>query len=561
MRAPVAAVAPRFAALLLELLLVSSLLVSKAWGSGERDLRVGFYENSPKISSGAGGKPEGIFVEILEAIADREGWALTWVSCSWQECLQRVEHGEIDLLPDVALTAERDRLYAFHRVPVLSSWNQIYVRRGTDIRSLLDLERRRVAVLDGSVQQEQFEGMVKGFDVNVTLVPAPNFDQAFQSVVEDRADAVVTNRYYGVRHAASYGLVDTSIIFSPSQLYFAAPRHGDQAVLDAIDRNLTQFKQDSSSPYYASLRRWTSNEAPPAMPAWVPWATFSGAALLALAVLWGITLRRTTARLRASDSRQRQLLEDLAVARDMAESSDRMKSAFLATMSHELRTPLNSIIGFSGILLQGLAGPLNDEQAKQLGMVSTSADHLLALINDVLDLSKIEAGQLQVENERFDLSASVHKVAEAVRVQAKKKHLELELDMAPGIGEIESDRRRVEQVLINLLSNAIKFTERGRVSVVASREDGRIVIAVTDTGQGIAREDLDKLFKPFSQVDTGLARRHEGTGLGLSICKRLVDLLGGRIWVESEPGKGSTFAFELPALRSRPSCTEARPCP
>lgn len=241
---------------------------------------------------------------------------------------------------------------------------------------------------------------------------------------------------------------------------------------------------------------------------------------------------------------------ELAVAMEKAQEADRLKSAFLASMSHELRTPLNSIIGFTGIILQGLVGPLNEEQTKQMGMVQHSARHLLSLINDVLDISKIEAGQLKVESEEFEMPQLVTEVKFNLSHLANQKGLELQCKLAPEVGTIASDRRRVEQILINLLNNAIKFTEQGGVYLDCEARNGLLHIRVRDTGIGIKPEDLHNLFKPFRQIDTGLSRRYEGTGLGLNICKRLVDLLGGEIWAESGgEGAGSTFSFTLPLTR------------
>jgi len=278
-------------------------------------------------------------------------------------------------------------------------------------------------------------------------------------------------------------------------------------------------------------------------------------------------LRTRSAREKAEEEleRHRHNLEDLVAQRttelqrinaelvqtmEKAQAADRLKSAFLATMSHELRTPLNSIIGFTGILLQGLVGELNEEQKKQLGMVRVSANHLLSLISDVLDISKIEAGQLQVDHVPFDLPASIRKVEQAIRPLAEKKGLDLTIDIAPDVGTVRSDMRRVEQVLLNLLSNAVKFTEEGRVRLTCSANPGMVIIGVADTGIGIRSEDLDNVFKPFLQIDSGLSRKYEGTGLGLSICKKLVHLLGGDIGVDSVWKEGSTFSFSLPMERS-----------
>jgi PAS domain S-box-containing protein len=237
---------------------------------------------------------------------------------------------------------------------------------------------------------------------------------------------------------------------------------------------------------------------------------------------------------------------ELEAARTRAESADRLKSAFLATMSHELRTPLNSIIGFTGIVLKELAGPLNAEQTKQLGMVRGSARHLLELINDVLDLSKIEAGQLAVRAEPFDLTGVLDRVVESTRPFAQTRGLALETALPAGPIPMVSDRRRVEQILLNVVNNALKFTDTGSVRITVDVQPRVVQIQVADTGIGIKPEDLAGLFQPFKQVDTGLAREHEGTGLGLAICRRLVELLGGEITATSEWARGSVFRISLP---------------
>jgi two-component system sensor histidine kinase/response regulator len=247
----------------------------------------------------------------------------------------------------------------------------------------------------------------------------------------------------------------------------------------------------------------------------------------------------------------------LREAKHAAEAADRVKSAFLATMSHELRTPLNAIIGFTGLVLQELPGPLNDEQKKQLGMVRDSSRHLLALINDVLDISKIEAGELKVAREPFDLGAAVGKVAGIVAPLAEMKGLALRLEGLEHAGAMNGDARRVEQILMNLLSNAIKFTEAGSVTLSVRRindyseKEGAapraaVRLGVTDTGMGIRPEDMAQLFQPFRQIDSSLTRQHEGTGLGLAICRRLAALMGGIIEAESRFGEGSVFSVTLP---------------
>jgi signal transduction histidine kinase len=235
------------------------------------------------------------------------------------------------------------------------------------------------------------------------------------------------------------------------------------------------------------------------------------------------------------------------------EVANRHKSEFLANMSHELRTPLNAVIGFSEVLLERMFGELNDKQADYLQDILSSGRHLLSLINDILDLAKVEAGRMDLELAPFDLPAALENTLTLVRERATRQAIRVTLAVDEGVGEIVGDERKVKQIVLNLLSNAVKFTsEGGQVSVRAAMADGAVEISVSDTGIGIAPEDQETIFEEFRQVGRDALRKHEGTGLGLTLTRRFVELHGGRIRVESELGKGSTFTFTLPERAREP---------
>lgn len=690
-------------------LLLPLLLVSTTKGA-DRQLRVGIYDNAPKIFLDGDDKAAGIYADIMNYIADREGWEVTYVFGTWSEGLERLEEGEIDLMTDVIQSPERKKIYSFQSIPVISSWYQLYTRPGSGIRSLADIEGKRITVLENSMQEAMLIRLAQNMGIQLDLISVSGYGEMFEMVQAGEADGVISNRFYGLLNSGNYDVEDHSIVFQPSNLYFAAPLGKNLDVLETLDRYLIEMKEDPNSVYFESLNRWIRQDADFMLPDWVKVvggvagiavlmglfgsvilkrqvnirsaeladrneqlqalygelklamhslnenekkyrtlfesandailllrdgviiecnpetqttfgysreelvgrkpASFSDevqpegqgsldkfAKLLRLVLekgsltfewtfrrlddvvfyaevslntveLSGETLvqamvRDISVRKRAEialrelnvslEERVEDRTRELAKAKEKAESADRLKSVFLATMSHELRTPLNSIIGFTGILLQELPGPLNEEQQIQMKMVQGSARHLLALINDVLDISKIEAGELEMVNAEFDFSEAVRKVTDIVRPLAERKGLELTVEVNPGIGRIISDQRRVEQILINLVNNAIKFTEKGQVRIHAAEhpaetgdERRTLQIDVEDSGIGIRDEDLAKLFQPFQQVDTGLTRQHEGTGLGLVICKRLADLMEGEIRVASRWEEGSTFSLILP---------------
>lgn len=229
------------------------------------------------------------------------------------------------------------------------------------------------------------------------------------------------------------------------------------------------------------------------------------------------------------------------------EEANRYKSEFLSTISHELRTPLNSILGFSGMLLKGIEGPLNEGQEEDIQSINKSGKYLLSLVNDLLDLARIEAGELLLEKEEADLCALVIEAVELLKPDYSRKALAVSVDLPPeGEALIRVDRRRIEQVLINLLSNAVKFTEKGGVRVQVSLADNHVQVDVRDSGIGIPSEEREHIFNSFKQARRQGEARPKGAGLGLSIARQLVELHGGTIWIHSDVGQGSTFSFKLP---------------
>ena len=279
-------------------------------------------------------------------------------------------------------------------------------------------------------------------------------------------------------------------------------------------------------------------------------ARFAAKELRALAQTFGQMARELSGAYQTLEEKVSQRTSELQAANQELARANKLKSEFLANVSHELRTPLSAIIGFSQILLDGIDGPITDEQVQDISQVNKSGQSLLALINQILDLSKIEAGKMDLTPERVDLPALVTSVLESISPLAQEKGLRIDTRFGPGLPAVEADPGRLKQILINLLSNAVKFTEYGHIEIQAQPSGRMVRIAVKDTGIGISAEAQRVIFEEFVQGDGSSTRRHGGTGLGLSIVRKLVEMHGGAITVVSQPGLGSTFTFTVPGWAS-----------
>ncbi len=522
-------------------------------------LRVGAYENAPKIYTD-NGKVIGFFPELLEYIASKEGWKIEYKHGTWTQCLERLENNEIDILVDVAYTIERATKYDFTNVDVITNWGIVYKSLGSKIETLSELEGKKVAVMNGSIHtvgENGIKNLTQRLGINCTFIEMTNYYQVFQILSDGGVDVGTVNRLFGMFNEDDYDVEKTSIIFNPLGLRFAFPKNAElnKELITAIDHHLLELMKNSNSIYYDLLDSYIFFEVQEFdTPEWIMNILI---ALLGLIILFFSTsallerkVRSKTHELqKAHDGLEKKVTErtkELHKANIRLKELDLLKSMFLASMSHELRTPLNSIIGFTGWLLMRMEGELNEEQTKQLTMVKTNANHLLDLINDILDISKIEAGKLDLNLEEFDIAEVVNEVVTSVLPLVEDKKLQLIHYIPKGV-ILNSDRRRVKQVLTNLVSNAIKFTYEGNIKIEGFMVNKTgLQVTITDSGIGIKEEDIEILFQPFQQIDMSSTKKHEGTGLGLYLCKKILDLLSGDISVKSQFGKGSIFKILLP---------------
>ncbi len=485
------------------------------------------------------GNPGGITAEYTKILEKMLGIRFEPArDLNWQEIMNRARKKEIDLVTSVVKTPQRSDSLRFTQ-PYISMPVVIFTRNDINyIGSMNELEGRKVAV----VKKYAVEEWITDDFPKIKLVLTGTIEEAFEKLEKGEVHACIGSILVGSYYLGKlqFGTIKVSGETPYTYKLSMGVRSDWPLFAGILQKALDAIPETRQNEIY---KKWISVKYEHGFDYSLFWKILIPSIIvLSLVIYWNRRLSREIEQRVKAD-------KELVKARDAAETANRAKSAFLATMSHELRTPLNSIMGFNSILLMEMAGPLNFEQKKQLKIVKGSSQHLLNLINDVLDISKIEAGEFKLINETFDVQKLINEVIEILKPQAEKKGLEINAYVDGDIGIINGDRRRLSQVLINLLNNAVKFTGRGEITLSGRKNGSRLEIVVKDTGIGISEESIPELFLPFHQLDAGTNRVYEGTGLGLSICRRIIEMMGGEIWVESQPGRGSTFSFAVPIVR------------
>ncbi|MCU4175980.1 ATP-binding protein [Carboxylicivirga sp. N1Y90] len=640
------------------------LFVALSMTKSQDTVRVGAFNLYPGIFLDTDGVVKGFYVDALNSLGEKENIEFVYVYGSWDDGLARMKSGEVDMLTSVAITQDRLNYMDYTSTPLLTVWSEVYVDQDSEIRGILGLEGKTIAIMKSDFNGGFLKQLTTKFDVSCTFVETADFEEVFKLVSKGQVDAGVVNNTFGAPKSVQYGLLTSGIVFNPFDIFFTVKKGANESLLNLLNQYLNDWKHDRNSVYNLALQKWSHDNvgAIEVLPQWLKDAIYF-VVLLVLVLLVFVALLRYRVKVavrkvkyserlfktfmentpayvyikdhnlqhiyrnrmvdrvntaspedknssaktifeahvaRMVEKTDRQIINselnqtniqyqcklngkdtwlhdykfqldlpdnDLAVggvsfditqlketefelikAKEKAEESDRLKSSFLANMSHEIRTPMNGILGFSELLKD--PGLNNEEKEQYIDVIEKSGARMLNIINDIIDISKIESGQMIVNKTDLNINILLDDLNSFFNEEASRKKIKLTLHKALADSEVNlhCDGDMFYAVLSNLLKNALKYTFEGRIefgyTLNASQEE--LQFYVNDTGIGVAPEKQKLIFERFIQADIEDKMALQGAGLGLAISKAYVEMLGGKIWVESELGKQSTFFFTLP---------------
>jgi len=542
----------------------------------------GDYNYPPFEYLNAQGEPEGFNVDLVRALAREMGLQIKIELRSWPEVRNRLETGKIDAIIGMFNTPERDKKVDFTIPHFISSYS-LFVRDGSDIKEFDDIRNRKVILQLDDLGYDY----VKEEGLTDQIITKANWAEILKSLARGEGDCAIVSRIQGVLFINDLKLENIHAVGQPilQQKYCAAVREGNSSLLAVLNEGLSTLK--ATGEYNVIYEKWFGvyEEKLVSREKLIRYAVLTTTFLVCVLLLVGVWIKMLRRQVRKKTlelqlelkerliteqrllENEQQLIaqneeyetlneelnerneliqninEQLIVAREKAEESNRLKSAFLANMSHEIRTPMNGIIGFSALLARK---ELSEEKRHQyFTLVNNNAQRLLTLLNDILDISKIETGQIVISKRPVLLHDIFAELKTIFHPQAKDKQIELIFSAPVGEKmELNTDKQRLFQVVANLIGNSLKFTQSGSIIFGFERERNSVLFFVKDTGRGIESEHLVTIFDRFNQGNS--SNSNDGTGLGLAIAKSLVEMLGGTIWAKSEMGVGSEFFFTIP---------------
>jgi len=509
-------------------------------------LKVGIYENPSKVFTNPSGKADGIFIDILEVIAMNENYKIEYVYGNWSELLDQLEKGTIDILPDVAYSEDRDSLLTFHKLYILNSWLEVFTLKEKRIENISELNGKTIGVLKGSIQESYLkESLKKIYNIDYQYIPYSEYQETIIALQKNEIDAIIANRFLYYSSIFDENIVPTGIILKPSDLYFAFRKNISLEIVNNFDKEIAKMKNDPKSVFYKSIHKWLDKEIVPKVPRFLFWIFGIIVAIVLIITFFTLILRK---KVKNKTQELKIINQELLFAKIKAEESDQLKTAFLENISHEIRTPLNVICGFSNLLNEERLPPETIHEYSKI--IQNSSDQLLLILTNIITIASIETNQEKLHFTKFDLNTLMDEIKNFFEKEAKAKEIEFDFHFSlfEKKSDIIGDRSKILQIVHHLVHNAIKFTESGKVVFGYKFRTNEIEFYVTDTGIGISEEQQSKIFDRFTQANPIVQVNYGGTGLGLPIAKGLVLLLGGRIWVESKLGVGSTFYFTIPVI-------------